>query len=324
MTRYQATTPVLDQAERDWWAEHGELEERFCWVQTPLVQRLLRGAYLRRVLAHVKAGDTVLEIGCGTGWLSLLLARMGAGEVVGLDFSGEQIERARAAAAASPTGHRVRFVEGDLGGLASEGVGPFNMVVLHAFLHHLSTREIDEVLDGAVRLVQPGGRLVVVEPVVDVRPTPGSPAGERRLRWLRVLAAAPMALQRRGLRRVDESEAAARRRLGSRNRAEAPCGPSPKEHPFVPGELEVLLGERVSLELVEPCLGTSVLVAQEVLLARLSQPRLWGAALAPILWVARALDRRMLAVDPKPAHIWVFYLYIATTSLEPLSSGPAS
>ncbi len=314
MTRHLTTTPALDRAEQDWWTEYADLEERFCWVQTPFVQRLLRGAYLRRVVDLVRAGDEVLEVGCGTGWLSLLMARLAAGNVVGLDFSGDQVALARVAAATSHVADRVRFVEGGVGALSAERERGFDVVVLHAFLHHLSTHEISEALDETIGLLKDGGRLVVVEPVNDPL---GPSEPPKSLKWLRWLERMPMALSRRDLRRVGPSEADARSRLDRRLRAEPPGGPSPKEHPFAPGELEAMLASRVRLDSAEPCLGIAHLVAQELLLARLSQPRMWAAALAPVLWVARVLDRRLLAADPKPSAIWVFHLFIGTRVPEP-------
>ena len=47
-------------------------------------------------LAHVRENDAVLDIGCGTGRLTIELARLAArGTVVGIDPSGEMLEKAR-------------------------------------------------------------------------------------------------------------------------------------------------------------------------------------------------------------------------------------
>ena len=53
-------------------------------------------------LAKLRAGDRVLDLGCGAGWASRLMAPMVAGgtppgQVVGLDVSDEMVRRARSA-----------------------------------------------------------------------------------------------------------------------------------------------------------------------------------------------------------------------------------
>ena len=54
-------------------------------------------------LMELRAGERVLDLGCGAGWATRLLARLvgegpeGFGQVVGLDISDEMIRRARAA-----------------------------------------------------------------------------------------------------------------------------------------------------------------------------------------------------------------------------------
>ena len=44
---------------------------------------------------EVGADDTVIDVGCGSGVLSFVAARMGAGRVVGCDISEEAVEMAR-------------------------------------------------------------------------------------------------------------------------------------------------------------------------------------------------------------------------------------
>jgi ubiquinone/menaquinone biosynthesis C-methylase UbiE len=54
-------------------------------------------------LMELKPGERILDLGCGTGWASRLLARLvaagpaGPGQVVGLDISDEMVRLARAA-----------------------------------------------------------------------------------------------------------------------------------------------------------------------------------------------------------------------------------
>ena len=52
---------------------------------------------------NLRPGERVLDLGCGSGWATRLLARLvgdgpeGFGQVVGLDISDEMIRQARAA-----------------------------------------------------------------------------------------------------------------------------------------------------------------------------------------------------------------------------------
>ena len=79
--------------------------------------------------------------------------------------------------------------------------------------------------------------------------------------------------------------------------------------PFQPEELAGFLGERFTIVRRSDELLQGHLVAQEVLIGQLSQPRLWGTLLPPMLWLARALDRRLMRIEPPPASIWIMRLY---------------
>jgi trans-aconitate methyltransferase len=101
------------------------------------------------------AGETILDIGCGTGHLARQIADIGA-EVVGIDSSAEMIE---AAQAAYPS---MKWRRADVARLSDEQpafAGRFDAVFSNAVLHWVSDAE------GAARnmaaVLKPGGRLVV-------------------------------------------------------------------------------------------------------------------------------------------------------------------
>jgi demethylmenaquinone methyltransferase/2-methoxy-6-polyprenyl-1,4-benzoquinol methylase len=117
-------------------------------------------------LARVGRGDRVLDVACGTGDLALeLLDRVGPdGEVVGCDFSGPMLELARAKAAGR---ENIRFEWANALGLpwgenefaaATVGFGVRNFADLERGLREL------------VRVVRPGGRVVVLEMTTPTRP----------------------------------------------------------------------------------------------------------------------------------------------------------
>jgi len=91
------------------------------------------GERLLALLAErgVAAGSRILDAGCGTGTLALLLAAAGY-EVTGVDLSTAMIERARK----KDTKHRVDWREGDITALTLDG--SFDAIVTVAdVLNHL-------------------------------------------------------------------------------------------------------------------------------------------------------------------------------------------
>lgn len=307
MARYTSTTAELDEAERFWWSDNGDLEEQFCWVQNPRQQRMIRDGYVQTIIGALQQDSDVLELGCGTGWLSLLFAEAGVTNVVGMDFSPDQIDRAQRQARDRGLDGRVRFVVADPETIAPERT--FDAVVMHAFLHHLSSSEIRAALAEASRHMTPGGRLVLLEPVHFAN---GPPRGPLALVALRRIESFPRKVLLRGLRRAGRSESEVRRRLGSRSTGIPPFGPSPKELPFEPEELEGLLAEGFVVDECRPVMSMAHLVAQELLVSGLSQPRLWGLLERPMLSLACALDRSFVARPVLPSSVWVFRLYLCT------------
>jgi SAM-dependent methyltransferase len=63
---------------------------------------------------EIEPGDTVIDVGCGSGVLSFVAARLGAGRVIGSDLSTEAVEVARENARSLGLDDRVEFRAGNL------------------------------------------------------------------------------------------------------------------------------------------------------------------------------------------------------------------
>lgn len=86
------------------------------------------------------AGKTVLDVGCGTGWLSVILAKRGAARVDGFDISGEAIKDANACAETNGCTDICRFRQGSCYEIPFDN-GGYDVVAGQAILHHLRNKE---------------------------------------------------------------------------------------------------------------------------------------------------------------------------------------
>jgi SAM-dependent methyltransferase len=111
-----------------------------------------------------QVGGAVLELGCGTGRLSIPLARAGV-PVVGLDRSEPMLIRARRRAARTRLTAGLRLIRGDIRFLpfadATRRTAPFAMVLApYGMLQSLlRDRDLMATLAAAHRVLEPGGTL---------------------------------------------------------------------------------------------------------------------------------------------------------------------
>ena len=113
-------------------------------------------------LAAIQPGESVLEVGCGTGELTLRAnARAGStGLVCGIDPSAEMIHVARAKADRAKLGIDFRVAAIEALPFAS---GTFDVVLSSLMMHHLSDDLKTLGLAEVRRVLKPGGRLLIVD-----------------------------------------------------------------------------------------------------------------------------------------------------------------
>ena len=114
-------------------------------------------------LLSVSAGEAVLEIGPGTGYALVRLARAvgEAGKAYGLDLSPRMLERARARIYDAGLEKRVGLVQGDAADLPFPD-GRFDAVFASFMLELFSPTEVPGVLAQCLRVLRPAGRMAVV------------------------------------------------------------------------------------------------------------------------------------------------------------------
>jgi ubiquinone/menaquinone biosynthesis C-methylase UbiE len=104
-----------------------------------------------------RQGLSALDIGCGTGFLSLELASRGH-EVTGIDFAPEMLALAKEKATAA--GAAVRFEEADAENLPFP-TDSFDLVMTRHVLWTLPHPEA--AIEEWIRVLRPGGRLAVID-----------------------------------------------------------------------------------------------------------------------------------------------------------------
>jgi len=85
-------------------------------------------------VGRVRAGERVLDVGCGSGALAHDLAEKAGASVIGIDLSAANIDAARAMHAHPHVTYRVGDVRDEVPG------GPFDVVILSNVLEHLPDR----------------------------------------------------------------------------------------------------------------------------------------------------------------------------------------
>jgi len=118
-----------------------------------------------RIISKVKPGDHVLDIGCGTGALTIRAALKGA-RVKGIDVNAGMLEIAQKRINNSKLTDKVTFSEMGIGELGSEKFGTYDIVMSSLCFSELSEDEINFTLREVKRILTPEGRLIIADEAV--------------------------------------------------------------------------------------------------------------------------------------------------------------
>jgi len=140
---------------------------RYDWL-TPLYDPLIRGTlrestFKRQLVkqARLEGGRRVLDLGCGTGTLALLIkSHHPKADVFGLDADPKVLEVARAKAAKA--GLSIRLDHGMAFELPYPDVS-FDRVISSLLFHHLTRGNKERTLREVFRVLRPGGELHVAD-----------------------------------------------------------------------------------------------------------------------------------------------------------------
>ncbi|SFW49241.1 class I SAM-dependent methyltransferase [Amycolatopsis australiensis] len=117
----------------------------------------VRAAWAELLLPLMPSAATVVDLGCGTGSLALLLAEAGH-DVCGIDFSGAMLDVARRKARAA--GVRLELRRGDAADPPCADHSCDVVLVRHVLW---AMPDPASAVETWVRLLAPGGRLLLVE-----------------------------------------------------------------------------------------------------------------------------------------------------------------
>ena len=121
---------------------------------------------IESIKPFLRAGDRLIDVGCGSGYATRLLAPL-VREAVGVDFSESMVARACAAAAGQSA---LRFAVGNVLSLDRQALGMFDVALSVRCLINLENWDLQQQgIAQIAGLVRPGGRFILVEGLADGR-----------------------------------------------------------------------------------------------------------------------------------------------------------
>jgi len=134
---------------------------RYDWGINLLTLGRINSTY-DRIISKVKPGDYILDIGCGTGALTIRAALKGA-IVKGIDVNAGMLEIAQKRINNSKLTDKVTLSEMGVGELGNEKSGSYDIIMSSLCFSELSDDEQTYTLKEVKRILSPGGRLIIAD-----------------------------------------------------------------------------------------------------------------------------------------------------------------
>lgn len=130
---------------RRWAGSIGDMStfrfQQFSVIQKQSAMKVCTDAVLFGAMAPVNRGDQVLDIGAGTGVLSLMAAQLGAAHVTAVELTPQSYEEARINFNNSPWADHLNVVHQDIQGFAGSASCQYDLIICNPpfFENHSKT-----------------------------------------------------------------------------------------------------------------------------------------------------------------------------------------
>jgi ubiquinone/menaquinone biosynthesis C-methylase UbiE len=119
-----------------------------------------------RLTVRITRGQKVLDIGCGTGALTIRAAQKGA-KVKGIDVDAQMLELAQKRANEARLEESIELYETGVAELGNEDANSYDVIMSGLCFSELTDDELNYALQEAKRILKPGGLLLIAD---EVRP----------------------------------------------------------------------------------------------------------------------------------------------------------